>query len=89
MRAPMTTGGGVEFVEGELGDLGGHGLQETATLAGVGGEEDLASLFDRLDDLGVVERDEGAGVDDFGGEAVLGFEFLGGVEGAGTAWRRW
>ena len=36
---------GVQFIEGQLGDLGGHGVQVAAPLAGVGGEQDLAGLF--------------------------------------------
>ena len=73
---------GVEFVEGELRDLGGHRLQGAAAFAGVGGQQDLAGLLHRLDHLLVVERHDRAGVDDLAGDAVLLFEFLGGVEGA-------
>ena len=57
-------------------------MQGAATFAGVGAEKNLSRLLDRLDHLGIVERHNRAGINNLRGDAVLGFEFLGGVEGA-------
>ena len=52
----------------------------TELLASVADDDYLARLFDRLDDLCVVERNDGAGVDDLGGDAVLLLERLSRLE---------
>jgi hypothetical protein len=70
----------VEIIEGELRDLGRHRLQETAPLAGVGGEQDFAGLLHALDDLRVVERNEGASVNDLRAQPVLRFQYLRGIQ---------
>ena len=88
LRAPTTTGGSVEVVEGKLGDGGGHRVQDRATIAGVGGEQDLAGLANRFQDFGVVEGDDGAGIDDFDGDAVLRLPGFWRRRGRGRGWHR-
>ena len=49
-RDPITGahdhGRGIEVIERELADLARHGVQETASFAGVAGQEDPACLTD-------------------------------------------
>ena len=73
---------GVEVVEGHLGDVGGDVIEVGAAGACVTGYDDAAGLLHGLKHLVVVERNEGARVDDLGLHSILLLQDVGGLKGA-------
>ena len=66
----------VKVVEAHLGDVGCHISHYGVTLASIANEDDLTGLLNRLDNLLVVEGNDGARVDDLCRYTVLLLEDL-------------
>ena len=71
----------VQVVKGQLGDVGGDGVEEGATLSGITCQHKLSSLFHGLHNLLVVQGIDEADVDDLSVHAVLLLQNLGSVHG--------
>lgn len=69
-------GGRIQVVETQLGQVGRDGVHHAATLDRITGQEHLAGLSDRLDQRPVVQRRDGAQIDQLGRQAEPRLQLL-------------
>ena len=74
--------GRIQIIESKLRDVGCQIAHERIAFTGVAGDDDAACFLHGFDDLFILEGDQGTGIDDLGGNAILILENISGLYGA-------
>ena len=72
----------IQIIEAHVGQILRDLVEERASCAGVGGQDDTAGLLDGRDEVGIIQRDKRRHIDDVGLDAVFLGERLGCVNRA-------